>query len=428
MPGERIHAWDTLGILGGGGFGTVYEVRHSQTGQRAAMKLLHAHFVSSTEMLARFEREISVLRRLSHPNIVNLIDAGFSPDQRPYMCMELLDGEELGTIIARVGALAPLQALAMFQPLCEALALAHEMNIVHRDIKAANVLVCRGENGALGRVVLLDFGIAKLSDALAPELTASRQALGTPSCMAPEQIHGERVDARTDIYALGGLLFHMLTGRLPFQDSSPTMIQYLHLHARRPSVSVAAPRRIDELIACAMAIEPSNRFDSARALLAATSAALRETAVVPAPTGEISCVALLVTAGDRTGGAALDAALLDDLESVMPAVERMLSSHGFHLAVDLGAAGLFIARAESIRDPIAVATAVFEQLQSRNGRDPRVRLGVGVHRDAAMFVGAVIQPGPLLIPATWNLPEDIEGVWISGNMDASAPTGRCVRN
>ncbi len=426
VPGERIHTWDIVGILGGGGFGTVYEVRHATSGVPAAMKLMHAHFVSSAEMLARFEREIVVLRRLSHPNIVTLLDAGFSADQRPYLCMELLRGEELGTIIARAGTLSPPQALAIFEPLCEALSLAHELNIVHRDVKASNIVVCRDD----GRVVLLDFGIARLSDALSPELTASRQALGTPSCMAPEQIHGEQVDARADVYALGGLLFHMLTGRLPFQDSSATMIQYLHLHARRPSVSVlvTAPRQLDDVIACAMAIEPANRFESPRALLAATRAALRQTAVVPTPTGEVPCVALLVSAGDRTGGEALDAALLDDLESVMPTVERILSSHGFQLAVDLGATALFIARAESIRDPIAIASSVFDQLQRRSGRDPRVRVGLGVHREAATFVGPEIQPGPLLLPATWNLPEEIEGVWVTSKIDASAPTGRCVRN
>lgn len=428
--GERIHAWQVVGVLGGGGFGTVYEVRHVETGQPAAMKLMHAHFVSSAEMLARFEREVAVLRRLSHPNIVDLLDAGFGPDQRPYLCMELLRGEELGTIIARVGALSAPHALAVLEPLCEALSVAHELNIVHRDVKAANILVCHDAHGGIGRVVLLDFGIARLSDALGPELTASRQALGTPSCMAPEQIHGLRVDARADVYALGGLLFHMLTGRLPFQDSSPTMIQYLHLHARRPSISalVAAPRQLDEVLACAMAIEPANRFSTPGALLAAARSALRTTAVVPTPTGEIPCVALLVTTGDRTGGESLDAALVEDLESVMPAVEIMLSSHGFQLAVDLGAAALFIARAESVRDPIAVATSVFDQLQRRSSRDPRVRVGVGVHREEATFVGPEIQPGPLLLPATWNLPEEIEGVWITSKIDASAPTGRCIRN
>lgn len=428
-PGERIQSWEIGSVLGGGGFGTVYEVRHVETGVPAALKLLHAHFVSSAEMLARFEREVAVLRRLSHPNIVDLLDAGFSHDQRPYLCMELLHGEELGRLIAHVGPLEPRRALALFDPLCEALAVAHAQNVIHRDVKASNILVCPDPEGGPDRVVLLDFGIARLSDALGPELTASRQSLGTPSCMAPEQIHGDRVDPRADVYALGGLLFHMLTGRLPFQDSSPTMIQYLHLHARRPSVSVLAtvPKQLDEVIACAMAIEPANRFESPRALSAAARAALRQTAVVATPTGEIPCVALHVSTADRTGGASLDAALLDDLEGVIPAVERILVQQGFQLAVDLGASALFVARADGVRDPVAVATAVFDQLERRSGRDPRVRVGVGVHRESAIFVGQEIQPGPLLLPSTWNLPDEIEGVWISAGIDPTAPSGRCVR-
>ncbi|MBA3458762.1 MAG: serine/threonine protein kinase [Deltaproteobacteria bacterium] len=430
VPGERIHTWDIIKVLGGGGFGTVYEVRDARNGRRAALKLMHAHFVASPEMLARFDREISVLRRMTHPNIVNLIEAGFSADQRPYLCMELLEGEELSKIVTEKGPLDPHLALSIFEPLCEALAKAHELNIIHRDVKASNVLVCRPENGGIGRVVLLDFGIAKLADALSPELTATGQSLGTPSCMAPEQIHGQRVDGRTDVYALGGLLFYMLTGRLPFQDSSATMIQYLHLHARRPNISsiVSAPRRLDDVIACAMAINPADRFPDPRALLAATRSALRDTAVMPVPTGEIPCVALMVTTADRSGGAALDAALLDDLEAVMPAAQQLLSTSGFQLAVDLGATALFVARAELVGDPVAIASAVFDQLQRRRGRDSRVRIGVCVHRDAATFVGSDIQPGPLLRPATWNLPEDLEGVWVTNKIDASAPTGRCVRS
>ncbi|MBL0215504.1 MAG: serine/threonine protein kinase [Myxococcales bacterium] len=428
--GDAIGAWTIQGTLGGGGFGTVYEVRNSKTGHGAALKLLHAHFVTSPEMLARFEREIEVLRRLSHPNIVNLVEAGFSEDQRPFLCMELLDGEELSKMLESRGPLSPWDALAVFEPLCEAISVAHGINVIHRDIKASNVIVCRSTGPGLGRVVLLDFGIAKLSDALSPELTASRQSLGTPSCMAPEQIHGLRVDARTDVYALGGLLFHMLTGRLPFQDSSATMTQYLHLHARRPSVSslAAVPRRLDDVIMRAMAIEPGERYHDPRSLLAAARACLRESTMVAVPTGEVPCVAILVSAGDRSAGASLDAALLDDLEGVLPAAERLLVAHGFQLAVDLGSSALFVTRAETVPDPVAVASSVFDQLAKRPRRDPRVRISVGVHRDEATYVGPEIQPCALLRPATWNLPEAIEGVWVTGKIDATAPTGRCVRS
>ncbi len=421
--GDRIGEWMIHGTLGGGGFGTVYEVHHAQRDQRAALKLLHAQFVSSGEMLARFEREIDVLRRLKHPNIVTLVEAGVSGDGRPYLCMELLEGEELSTLLERGGPLAPLQALAVFEPLCEALAVAHELNIIHRDIKASNVMV------APGRVVLLDFGIAKLSDTLAPELTASRQSLGTPSCMAPEQIHGSRVDARTDVYALGGLLFHMLTGRLPFQDSSATMTQYLHLHARRPSVSAIVPvsRRLDDVITRAMAIEPGDRFNDPRSLLAAARAAVRESMIAPVPPREVPCVAILVSVGDRSHGTSLDTALLDDLEAVLPTAERLLVAQGFQLAVDLGTSALFVAPAATIADPVDVASKVLDQLAIRPRRDARVRIGIGVHRGEASYLALEVQPCALLRPSTWNLPDPIEGLWITGKLDHNGSMARCVR-
>ena len=413
--GELVGAWVVQRTLGRGGFGSVYEVQHARSNVRAALKLLHAHFVTSSEMLARFEREVEVLRRLDHPHIVRLIEAGFSADDRPFLCMELLDGEELSKRIERTGCIARPLALSIFAPLCEAIAVAHEHNIIHRDIKASNVLLCNPLDTEGMRVVLLDFGIAKLSDALAPELTASRQSLGTPSCMAPEQIHGLRVDARTDVYALGGLLFHMLTGRLPFSDPSATMTQYLHLHARRPTVSALAPvsRRLDDVIVRAMAVAPTDRFDGPRSLLAAAAAALRDTAMVQVPAGDVPCVAILVSAGDRNQGASLDAALLDDLEGVLPAAERMLVAYGFQLAVDLGSSALFVMRADPSVDPVSVARGVFDELARRPRRDPRVRIGVGAHRDDAKFIGHEIQPCALLRPATWNMPDGIDGVWIS---------------
>ena len=428
-PGERVGEWIVHRTLGGGGFGTVYEVAHERSGQRAALKLLHAHFMKSPEMLARFDREVEVLRRMRHPNIVQLVDSGFSEDDRPYLCMELLHGEELSKLIEHMGKLPPLQALAVFEPLCEALALAHDLNVVHRDVKASNVLVIPSESSPIERVVLLDFGIAKLADALAPELTASRQSLGTPACMAPEQIHGLRVDARTDVYALGGLLFHMLTGSLPFQDSSATMTQYLHLHARRPAASAIAQvsRRLDDVIARAMAISPDDRFDSAPALLAAARAALRESTVIQVQTADHPCFAILVSAADRMSGASLDGAMFEDLENVLPLAERILAEHGFQLALDLGASALYVCRGDRIREPVAIASALYDQLARRPRKHMRVRVSVAVHRDDARFLGSEIQPGALLRPASWGLPDEIEGLWVSGRLEPNAPGGRCLR-
>src|ERR1051325_10326858 len=312
-PGESVGDWIIVRALGGGGFGAVYEARHAASDQRIALKLLHAHLVASSEMVARFHREATVIGRLRHPSIVELVAVGVSGDGRPYLGMELLDGEDLAALVKRGGPMSGQMALAVLEPVCSALAAAHGLGVVHRDVKASNVMVCRGADGRR-RIVLLDFGIAKLTDALVADLTASHQSLGTPSCMAPEQVHGRAIDARTDVYALGTLAYFLLTGRMPFEDESLTMTQYLHLHARRPRVSVAAPvpARVDDVVARAMAIEPAERFADPLSLLAAFRAALRDSA--PMLAVEVAdAAAILVSVRDVGGG--LDEALVTDLEA-----------------------------------------------------------------------------------------------------------------
>ena len=415
-PGDHVGTWIIGSRLGGGGFGTVYEARHTKNGTRAALKVLHAHFVASGEMLARFDREIQVLARLRHPNIVQIVDAGFDRDGRPYLCMELLVGRDLSTLIG-ARALSVAEARRVFEPLCEAIAFAHELGIIHRDLKASNVFVCE----PLSRVVLLDFGIAKLSDALAPELTASHQSLGTPGCMAPEQIHGARADARTDIYSLGSLLFHMVTGQQPFHDPSETMTQYLHLHARRPRASAVAPDapRVDDVIVRAMAIEPSERFQDVRSLLTALRTAMRESRH-PDVVSTIDHFAILVSVDDTTAGAELDEALIADLESVIPSVERSLGDTGFALALDLGSTALFIAPCKEVESAGEITVAVWNELEQRAGRDPRVRVGMCLHRGPATVAGNRAQPGPLLRPETWGLPDALEGLWVTSAIEHAA--------
>jgi len=412
--GALVDDWLVVRALSHGGFGTVYEVRHRVDHTPAALKLLHAHLARSPEMLARFDREIRVVRGLHHPNIVELVAAGFSATGQPYLCMELLDGENLASLLRRRGPMAPELAVETLAPLCDGLATAHDRGIVHRDIKASNVMVCRAPPEQLGRVVLLDFGISKLSDALAPELTQSNEQLGTPACMAPEQIVGGRVDARTDVYGLGVLFFKMLTGRLPFQHASPKTTQLLHLHARRPPASAHAPvpALLDDVLACAMAIDPDERFATPRALIAAARAAIRDrdTAVQPSVT---EVAAVLVAVRDRDAGASLDEALLEDLEAVLPAAERILVDQGFRLVLDLGASCIFAGG----QDPVAIALRLWTELAQRARRDPRVAVGVCAHR------GSIAEIDRL---ATWQLPDSFEGVWITHALDARAPGGKRV--
>lgn len=410
--GECVGSWTIVRRLGGGGFGEVYQARHRTTGRPAALKVLRAHLVASPELRARFDREVQVLARLSHPHIVQIVDAGCDDEHRPYLCMELLVGSDLGSLIPAHG-LAIAQASAIFEPLCDAVAHAHELGIVHRDLKASNAFVCDGD----GRVVLIDFGIAKISDALA-SLTASHQMLGTPGCMAPEQIRGGRADERSDVYALGGLLYHMVTGRPAFCDPSETMTQYLHLHARRPRPSALAPvpARLDEVIVRAMAIEPADRFADARALLAAVRAAGRESRFHAATTAD--CGAIFATVVDTTSGSQLDEPLLADLEAVLPAVERLLSGRGFSLALDLGSSAVFVSPLHSLDALIDAALAAWSTERPR--RDPRVRIGLCVHRGPATIAGATVEPSSLLRPDTWQMPDPLEGVWVTAAIEPTA--------
>jgi len=244
--------------------------------------------------------------------------------------------------------------------------------------------------------------------------------------MAPEQVHGRAVDARTDVYALGTLTFFLLTGQMPFEDVSLTMTQYLHLHARRPRVSVAAPvpPRIDDVVARAMAIDPAERFSDPLSLLAALRAALRDSA--PITTVEIGdATAILVTV--RDDGSGLDEALLTDLEAVLPAAERALTAAGFVPVLDLGSSAVFAQPQCEPHDAVATALAVWDELAQRRHRDPRVRIGICVHRAAATFHGVELRSGTLLQPATWGIPDEIDGVWTTGAVASGTPDATRLR-
>ncbi|MBS2022739.1 MAG: serine/threonine protein kinase, partial [Deltaproteobacteria bacterium] len=201
-PGHALGDYVLEELLAVGGCGTVYSARHRLLGRPAAIKVLHRELSTSPEMFERFVREARVVNQIRHPNIVDVYGFGEVDTGRPFLVMELLSGVGLQTMLERRHRLAPAEALLYLEPICAALRAAHEAGVVHRDLKANNVMVLA--EGDSPRVKLLDFGIAKLvrpspGDA---QLTAVGQRLGTPTAMAPEQIRGGTIDARTDIYAL----------------------------------------------------------------------------------------------------------------------------------------------------------------------------------------------------------------------------------
>ncbi|MBA3819915.1 MAG: serine/threonine protein kinase [Deltaproteobacteria bacterium] len=265
-------------MIGEGGFGQVWRAHRIADGDRAgeavAIKVLHLELVRSIDALTRFQRELDAIARLDHPHVVRGLGHGTLGDGRPYLVLELLEGPSLREVIHERGAIPPAEMLEILEPLCDALAVAHEAGLVHRDVKASNVILACADGRR--RPVLLDFGLVKLTDQVGPGLTSSRSMLGTPAAMAPEQMRGQPVDARTDVYALGLLAFHMLTGQPAFGGAPGVVQSYLQIHGARPrpSSKVDIDPAIDEPIARALSPEPATRYPSARDLLAALRAVI----------------------------------------------------------------------------------------------------------------------------------------------------------
>ncbi|MBA2541543.1 MAG: serine/threonine protein kinase, partial [Deltaproteobacteria bacterium] len=251
-----------------------------------------------------FQRELDAIQRLQHPNVISAIDHGTLTDGRPYLVLEYIDGPSLRDVIQERGALPPNEVLEILGPLCEALQVAHDAGLVHRDVKASNVILAR-EAGML-RPVLLDFGLVKLVDQVGPGLTSSRSMLGTPAAMAPEQMRGQPVDARTDVYALGLLAYHMLTGQPAFGGAPGVVQSYLQIHGPRPrpSAKIDIDPAVDEPIGRALAADPAARFTSTRALFEAIKQAIQPTA-----TAEIDVIVAYIE-GDSADVAAATTQLL----------------------------------------------------------------------------------------------------------------------
>ena len=269
-PGALAGAWQVERLLARGGHGVIYVAVHRDTGRRAALKVLSRRFAASPEMAARFVREGRVLSRLSHPNVVRYLELGLLLDGRAFCAMELLEGQTLHDLVSARGRLAPSESLALLEPVCAALDAAHRAGVVHRDVKASNVIVATGDPPL---VKLLDFGVARPAEAAGEALTTVGERLGSAHAMAPEQIRGGPVDARTDVYALGVLLYQLLTGALPFWSDDPHELDRLQLDAPPPRAGLVAPvpPAVDAVIERALAKRPDDRHPSAVAFLNANN-------------------------------------------------------------------------------------------------------------------------------------------------------------
>jgi serine/threonine protein kinase len=256
------------GVIGVGGMGAVFRCRHLGLGLDVAVKVLHPHIGDDAESGARFAREAHSASRLDHPNCVRVLDFGNFRDERgrvaKYLCMELLCGFELARLLDE--PLATEHALALVRQMLDGLAHAHARGVVHRDVKPRNVVIVAGSRGE-DVVKLVDFGTAKIltGEGAAERMTRQGTVCGTPSYMSPEQVVGEPIDGRADLYATGVLLHRMLCGRLPFDADDPARVMQMHLLEPPPSLPRRLPERLRAFGARLLAKNRERRHPTAAA-------------------------------------------------------------------------------------------------------------------------------------------------------------------
>jgi serine/threonine protein kinase len=281
QPKEIAGRYEVLLKLGAGAFGTVYKARDKVLGRMVAIKTIRldgmaASAASLEELLARFRREAQVSAQLKHPNIVTIYDIG-EADGLSYLAMEFIDGQGLDKVISAAGRLPPERAAAIAAQIADALDYAHRNNVVHRDVKPANVMIEAGD-----RVKVTDFGIAKAIDS-GEHLTVTGSLLGTPSYMSPEQARGASVDGRSDIFSVGCILYEMLTGKKAFVGDSITALIFKIITEEPPSLKTidpSIPEPMVRIIMRALSKAPETRHASAQEL-ARELLALASPAAVP---------------------------------------------------------------------------------------------------------------------------------------------------
>lgn len=268
---HQIPGYTLFDVVGVGGCGTVYRAQSKSSGKMAAIKILRKDLATTPRILARFEREMRVLQAVKHPNVVQLYEIGQSATGQPFYAMEFIRGCTLKNLVRQQPALERSKALSIFRKVLHAVQAVHDSEIIHRDLKASNILVHQGREEEL-TVKLLDFGVAKIVGLQNEEngLTKAGTMVGSVSVMSPEQIRGEATDYRADIYALGVLLYEILTQSLPFIASSQAEVLRMHLNHEVPRPSLINPLAsiYDRIVSRAMQKKAEDRYQSVPELLA----------------------------------------------------------------------------------------------------------------------------------------------------------------
>lgn len=277
LPGGH-HILDLIGV---GGMGRIYRAEQSVLGRTVAVKIVHPHLMADENSAIRFLTEARAASQLNHPNSVAVFDFGRTDAGQPYLVMEFLRGKDLAQVAYEEGPLPFSRIVDVLGQVLAALGEAHDLGIVHRDLKPENIILQPLRRGG-DFVKVVDFGLAKLrTDAKGTGVTSPGIVCGTPDYMAPEQGRGDTIDGRSDLYAVGVILFQLLTGRLPFEAEAPTQVVMMHMSIPAPDPRQVCPKRqipaaLAEVVKKALAKSPAQRFQDAHELSEALRDAIRD--------------------------------------------------------------------------------------------------------------------------------------------------------
>lgn len=361
-PGTTVAGYRIEALIGRGGMGAVYRAHEEGLGRKVALKVIAPELAQDERFRERFLRESRIAASLDHPHVIPIYQAG-EEDGVLFLAMRYVEGSDLAQVVAEDGALEPKRALDLLSQIAEALDAAHEKGLVHRDVKPSNVLIAE----AAGRehCYLGDFGLTKRTGSLSG-VSVAGEIVGTLEYVAPEQITGDPVDERSDVYALGCVLYECLTGQSPFPRATDVALLWAHVHEEPTPPSKARadlPKELDTVLTRALAKEPGRRYRSAGELLAATRSALR--LVDAPPTTETTSRRRLLIAGAATtvllalvvvlglallgGSGGLSSVSPDSVGVIDPSSNKLVSEVAVGrkpLAVTTGLGGVWVADVE----------------------------------------------------------------------------------
>src|SRR6266545_4209328 len=397
-PGTIVGPYAVEEAVAEGGFASLYRGIRLADERPVALKVLHRDLAASPRVQARFRREAEAIRRLDHPRIVSVLDHDNLSDGRPYLVMEWVEGRPLSDELSARGRLPWPEVVDLVSQIADALESAHACGVVHRDLKAENVIVS-GQSPRLS-AVLVDFGLAKILVDEGSEVLTTASPMGTPLSMAPEQILGQAVDTRVDVYALGVLLFQMAAGRPPFSLPDLAALLEAHLHTPPPRLSdlVPTPPAVDEVVMSCLAKLPHERPASPGRVAAALRRAVGTRGPVADAVDEL-CAAIYEIACPPEEGGTDDT--LDRLDDLVEAARSELLAAGLVITWEIGNALLAVTPA----DEPAQRRFVLECARALSGPD----LAVFVHADLARLVGGRCVGGPLCHIAEWTDPRPVAG-------------------